>query len=583
MTTPDLGPLPLVAPIPRVQRLGAYAQKEWLRCLMLFLIGMVVRTPALPGQLIWDDQFLARDNPFIKSPLLILESFRHYLFPDSFSAHYRPVQNLSFIFDYFFWGTNTFGFHLTNIVLHAGTGILLYFLLSHLFAAFRGQGGAGPTSAGIASVAAFFCALLWSVHPVHSAAIDYISGRADSLAAFFACGAWLLFIAARKSTRLRNRVIFFGLAALTALLALCSRETAGLWLLIFVLHQLFFDRAMTRRARLAVLVGVLCIFGGYIGLRQLPGPRSSAAPAAGWSSPVRAVLMLRALGDYGRLMVFPTNLHMERNIFDPRNYKGIENWRGSAQTEYLSLAGLILIVTVGVACRQRTAGQRMRIFGALWFFLAYLPTSNIVDLNATVAEHWLYLPSIGLLIFAAGCAIDFPLRYRKGIAAFASLAVIALGARSASRSSDWVTPETFYQRTIVAGGGSARLSTNLALIYSGRGEYEKAEEILRKVLENSPDFPVARNNLADVLHRQGKKAEAEAMFAESNAASVKTRKDYPHTWVAALNLAHMQHAKGDDLSALAVSTKPGLIIPAFGRSSVLKRKFSAKPKGPRLR
>ncbi len=552
MTTPDLGPLPLVAPTSRVQRLGAYAQKEWLRCLLLLLIGVVVRAPALPGQLIWDDQFLARDSPFIKSPLLILENFRHYLFPDSFSAHYRPVQNIAFIFDYFFWGANTFGFHLTNIVLHAGTGILLYFLLTHLFAAFRGQDGAVPTNSGATSVAAFFCALLWSVHPVHSAAIDYISGRADSLAAFFACGAWLLFIAARKSTSRRNRLVLLALAAFTALLALCSRETAGLWLLIFLLHQLFFDRAMTRRARRAVLVGVLCIFASYIGLRQLPGPRSSAAPTAGWSSPVRAVLMLRALGDYGRLMIFPANLHMERNIFDGRNYRGIESWRGSAQTEYLSLAGLILIAAVGVACRKRTAGQRMRIFGALWFFLAYLPTSNIVDLNATVAEHWLYLPSIGLIIFAAGCALDLPLRYRRALAAVASVAVIALGARSAIRSSDWVTAEIFYQRTIVAGGGSARLSTNLAAIYSGRGEYAKAEEILRKVLENSPDFPVARNNLADALQRQGKGAEAEAMFAESNAAAATTRKDYPHTWIAAVNLARLQHAKGDDSSALAV-------------------------------
>ena len=329
------------------------------------------------------------------------------------------------------------------------------------------------------------------------------------------------------------------------MLALCSRETAGLWLLIFLLHQLFFDRAMTRRAKLVVLVAVFCIVGAYLGLRQLPGPRSSAAPSAGWSTPVRAILMLRALGDYGRLMIVPTNLHMERNIFDPRNYGGVQNWRGSVETEYLSIGGLILIAAVGVACRKRAAGQRMRIFGALWFFLAYLPTSNIVDLNATVAEHWLYLPSVGLLIFAAGCALDLPTHYRRGLTALASVAVIALGARSARRSSDWVTPETFYQRTIAAGGGSARLSTNLALIYSGRGDYGKAEAILRKVLESSPDFPVARNNLADVLQRQGKGAEAEVMFAASNAASAKARKDYPHTWIAALNLAHMQHAKGD--------------------------------------
>ena len=70
-------------------------------------IGFVVHLPSLSGEMVWDDSFLARDSPFIKSPLFILEAFRHYLFLDSFSAHYRPVQNLSFIVDYFFWNGNT--------------------------------------------------------------------------------------------------------------------------------------------------------------------------------------------------------------------------------------------------------------------------------------------------------------------------------------------------------------------------------------------------------------------------------------------------------------------------------------------
>src|SRR5205814_6269143 len=55
-------------------------------------LAFVVHAPALQGERIWDDTYLARDNPFIKSPLLILETFRHYLFLDSFSAHYRRSE-----------------------------------------------------------------------------------------------------------------------------------------------------------------------------------------------------------------------------------------------------------------------------------------------------------------------------------------------------------------------------------------------------------------------------------------------------------------------------------------------------------
>src|SRR5207244_7759384 len=109
---------------------------HWFHCILLGAVAVLVHSPALQGQRIWDDQYLARDNPFIKSPILIPESFRHYLFLDSLSSHYRPVQNISFILDYFFWNTNEFGFHLTNVLLHAASGILLYLLLRQLFGSF---------------------------------------------------------------------------------------------------------------------------------------------------------------------------------------------------------------------------------------------------------------------------------------------------------------------------------------------------------------------------------------------------------------------------------------------------------------
>src|SRR5256885_13058848 len=159
---------------------------DWFRCAALAVVSIVIHAPALQGERIWDDQYLAHDNPFIKSPILILESFRHYLFLDSLSAHYRPIQNISFIWDYFFWNTNEFGFHLTNLVLHGGSGILLYFLLQELFGSFlfrhisqQGRERALKRSAWI-STSALLVAMLWVIHPVHSAAVDYISGRADS-------------------------------------------------------------------------------------------------------------------------------------------------------------------------------------------------------------------------------------------------------------------------------------------------------------------------------------------------------------------------------------------------------------------
>ena len=405
------------------------------------------------------------------------------------------------------------------------------------------------------SLGAFFVALLWIVHPVHSAAVDYVSGRADSLAFFFACAGWLLFIRARKSTRLAAQTALYTLAAFSGLLALCSREIACIWILLFLFHLIIFDKGLSRRALIITILCSIGLLGIYAGLRTLPGARLSAAPSQGWPAPMRIVLMFRSLGDYARLMIFPGNLHMERSVVAPENYLSLDRWRHSASTEYLSVLGLAFLGALIYGAFRAGPSRGLRLFGASWFLLGYLPISNLIELNATVAEHWLYLPSVGFLIFVIGCVLDLPVRYRGVMAGCACCAVVALGVRSAIRSSDWSTEEIFYQRTFAAGGRSSRILANLGQVYANRGEYAKAEATFRKVLRISPDYPIARSNLAEVLLREGHKKEAEELLASTSKATETTRKEYPRTWIAVLNLALSYHREKNDAEALAIAEK----------------------------
>src|SRR5947209_115662 len=294
----------------------------WFRAAVVGLCGILVHAPALQGQRIWDDQYLSRDNPFIKSPFLILEAFRHHLFLDSYSAHYRPVQNISYMFDYCFWNTNEFGYHLTSTLFHAASGILLFFLLRHLLASFvfRRPSIAARNRLGKRvpwiSNAAFLVSLLWTVHPVHSAAVDYISGRADSLAFFFAAGAWLLVLKAELTSRRITRLLLYALAAISGVLALLSREIACIWIVLFIAHFLWIERGIKFRRRILAVICCFALIAIYAGLRQLPEERPNPSSQAGWTVPVRVTLMARALGDYARLLTVPINLHMERTVVD---------------------------------------------------------------------------------------------------------------------------------------------------------------------------------------------------------------------------------------------------------------------------
>jgi protein O-mannosyl-transferase len=527
----------------------------WFRCFVLVALAILIHSPALQGQRIWDDAYLARDNPFIKSPILIGESFRHYLFLDSLSAHYRPVQNISFIFDYFFWNTDEFGFHLTNVLLHAACGIVLYFLLRRLFASFIFarvvQTGVATRSNWI-SHAAFLVALLWVVHPVHSAAVDYISGRADSLAFFFAAAGWLLFLKAQDLSLQFWRFSLYVAAAFCGLLALLSREIGCIWVVLFIAHLVFVERQIVFRRRAWAIICCVLLFAVYAALRQLPGERATTPTQPGWTAPVRAVLMARALGDYARLAIFPANLHMERTVVDPIGWRTNADWRERIGTEYLSILGLGVLTIFAYGMIKRGRGQRLRVLGAGWFLLAYLPISNLFQLNATVAEHWLYLPLVGFFIFVFGCVIELPVRHRYATATLGILAISCLSVRSFVRSGDWANEEIFYRRTAAAGGESARVSVNLAQVYAVRGDWAAAEKMLRHVLEVTPGYPTARINLGDVLLHEGKSAEAETFFRTLFDSDERVSKEYPRTWIAAVNFACVRHRAGDDKGAFEI-------------------------------
>jgi cytochrome b561 len=563
----------------------ALFERQWVRYVILGLLGFVVRFPALQGDLIWDDSFLARDNPFIKSPLLVFEAFRHHLLLESLSMHYRPVQNLSYMIDYYFWNTDTYGFHLSNVLWHVGSGLLLFALLQRLLpaliaSALPSNPHSESSASKFSSLIAFFLALLWLVHPVHSAAVDYISGRADSLTFFFSSGAWLLLLAGRSRRSLLARSACYLLAAFSLLLALCSRESACMWVIIFLFHLFVFEKRFSRRAKIIVLAGCLAVVGIYAGLRQLPGQRPGPMPTNGWSAPVRAVLMLRALGDYGRLMIFPSNLHMERTVVNVDATRSNGEWRSEIESEYLTVTGLLVLGCLVAGVVRKGPGQPLRIFGAAWFILTYLPISNLFELNATVAEHWLYLPSVGFILFVAGCLVALPRPALRLAPALACLFVVGLGARSYVRSGDWLNSEIFYTRTLAAGGGSVRVVLNLGMVYNARGEYHHAEMLFRRALKLCPSYLIARNNLANVLQREGKTEEAERTFREASAQAPEARKEYPRTWAAALNLAKMRLKADDTTGALEVLAKARQDYPGVWPLISLESELLRKSRGP---
>ena len=535
----------------RFSRLGS-----WLLCLFA---GGLIYAPALGGDLIWDDYYLVRENPFFRSPVFGWEVFRHYLFFDSFSTYYRPIQNWSYMLDYWLWRGDPAGYHLTNLLLHGGSGVLLFELLRQLLPGLLGSAARmGPRANNLT---AGMLALIWTVHPVHNAAVAYISGRADSLASLFALLAWLLIRRAAQARSTLAAATLGGGSALAMLLALCSKEIALLWLAIFAWHTLLFETAWPWRVKVRAVCGALAVLAAYAALHALPESRTPLAGGPAAPLDERVLLAFRALGDYTRLLAWPGQLYMERTLAQPGIYRSVAAWRENAGYELLSLGGLLAGAAACGLCCWRGPGRPLRVFGALWFLTAFLPISNLFPLNAEVAEHWIYLASIGALLLVAGVVVAFPPRAQLALGAVALLAAGALGWRTSVRAGDWVNAETFCARTIQDGGATPRILTTLASVYGERRDFVSQETILRKLTAHFPDYAPARINLGICLAQQGRTAEAEPLLRVGKGDADDAARRFPRTWRAALHLAqlHQRAQRRDD--ALTVLAEARALFP----------------------
>lgn len=516
--------------------------RPWVVLLGFLLVGFAIYAPALDGELVWDDHYLVGENPFFRSPVFAAEVFQHHLFFESFSTYYRPVQNLSYMADYWLWGGSPAGYHVTNALLHVVAAWLLLLLLLRLLPGLL-------ANARLCAGTALLVSLAWLVHPVHNAAVAYISGRADSLAALLALAAWLLWM---KSCEVKNAFAIAGTAtcaSLALLAALCSKEIALVWLALFGVHVNFFQRGISRLRRFSSLAGVGGVLAIYAILHSWPEARAAAEGDAHEPLAGRVVLMFRALGDYTGLMLIPARLMMERSL-GPATHADRGGWWQHISSEYLSILGAASLVGAVWLCLQRGEGMPLRRFGALWFAIAFVPISNLIPLNAEVAEHWIYLASIGFLLLLAGTVAMLPRVALRRVSIALGCAIALLAVRTSFRAADWADPETFARKTIANGGGTPRMLAYLAQELGIQGRLTEQEQVYRKALAMYPDFTTARINLGLCLQKQGRAGEAGALLDLGPATAVP--RTMPRTWNAALNLAGQHHKEGRRIEALAL-------------------------------
>ena len=463
-------------------------KQRMIICGVLVILIFAAHAPALRATFVWDDTALVLRDPLIRSWRLIPEGFQRFLFVDATPSNfYRPVQRLSYTLEYWAFAFRPAPYHLTNILLHAATAIALFIFALAFLRLYQVD---ERKSLGVAAIAS----LAWALHPLHSGVVDYVAGRADSLAALF--GFTALYFTVRALDR-ESAWKFYAVTGFALLASALSKESGLIFSALAITLILL-------RKNWKGIVAIAFVLTIYVTLRNqvLPVdvPRlSPPAPAL-----VRPIIAARALAEYAGLLIAPANLHMDRDVENhPWGFNPVSLTAG-AWRELETLAGLI-VFGVLLWWARRAHKHEPAIFALLLCAgISYLPVCGLFSLNANIAEHWVYVP-LAFILIAAALQVALIVRTRttfSAVLALACLWIAFLGVRTFYRAQDWRDPRTFFTRTVAAGGDSARMLINLGGIELSDGHLEPADMFLQRALAKNPEQPFALLNLAAVAMKR---------------------------------------------------------------------------------
>ena len=373
-----------------------------------------------------------------------------------FKYYYRPILELTFLFDRFVFSCSESFMHLDNIILHAINGVLVFFIVRKLVGLFGVSDNRHVP---------MFAALLFILHPINTESVNWISARTDVLAGTFVFLSFLMFI--RKG--MEN--FWWCLAsAFIYLLGLLSKEVALGLLPVVGLFLTLKEKTMQElsiKKRLGLFLPFLLITFLYFLMRAVASGHSDLGIVAVAKTAESKNLMMsaggeiKAFGFYIKKLFVPIPLNFGISEINRTSYL----WFGT-----FALGGCLYLLF-----RRRTLPTFLFLL-SVFFFLPAVPLAVSKMTWSPLAERYLYISSFGissLVVLYLSRITWKELAYAASALLFIAAAVITV-----HRNTVW--------------------QSNLTLF----------EDTVRK----SPHFGSAHNEYGVALARDGKNAEALEQF-----------------------------------------------------------------------
>ncbi|GAB4220353.1 MAG: hypothetical protein Kow001_01900 [Acidobacteriota bacterium] len=476
---------------------------HWTAAVLIALFGAILFANTLGHELLFDDVTLILQNPFVTSL-----DWKGIIW----DSGYRPVRTLTYALNYAISGEEPFSYHLVNVLLH-GLNVLLLFRLVWLLSA-------SNLMAGVA-------AGLFAAHPAQTAAVAYVSGRKDLLAACFVFAAMALFLTLRRGTR--HRLAAAGGSAVAFLLALGSKEVA----IVFP----------------ALLLAVDAVLGWRSSEQPRPGLWSAAGSAVKRAPVLYSVfVVVAAAGLYWALAISKASRmeqywggNLETNL--GTSFKLFVHYLKLSLVPYPLLAdylGDVFPVSSGFAepatllsvlATVAYVGTAVWMFrrwalisaGMIWFLACLVPVLQLIPFHELAADHFLYLPLAGWALALAVPAESALKRFPAAAWPSWLALILVYAGMTVDRNADWKDKQTLWEATYRSAPRSYRANANLGQIYFNQGLAEKGIEFTHRSLELAPGRALPHANLGAMYYTIGRERRLAGKLDEAAALQAKAR------------------------------------------------------------
>jgi hypothetical protein len=437
------------------------------------------------------------------------------------ASNWHPLTMMSHMLDCELFGMNPFGHHLINVLLHAVNIVLVYLLLLQLTGA---------------KWRSWFVAVLFACHPLHVESVTWISERKDVLSGSFGLLS-LIFYARYARDRVsressqppasamliagsREKTNDYGLALLFLTLGLMSKAMLVTWPFVMLLIDYWpLSRVHPGKLRGLVLEKIpFFVVAAVTSIVTLAVQQHTGAVAGLANVPIEARIENSVISycRYLGMLFCPINLA----IFYPLP----ESWPiGYVLSSVLFLAG------TSVLFWQWHTKHPFLLMGWLWFLGTLVPVIGLVQAgDQSVADRYMYLPSLGLFILIVWGGNELTRRWRHRVTAIslaATGAIIACIYLTNQQLGYWQDSEILFEHALAVTKDNYIAQNNLGAFLLDHGHFDEAIGHLQEAIRLKPRDADAIYNLANVYYTENQFDEAinhypAALRLEPDAASV---------------------------------------------------------------